>query len=117
MKPDEIRIIGIEMAVHIGVPDEERAAPQTVEADVTLRMIRRCEGLDDEIARAIDYQAVTERLRATATARPRRLIETLAADLADCALREFDAESVVVEIRKRILPQVDHCAVRIERHA
>ena len=117
MSHDEIQIIGIDLPVHIGVPDDERAMVQTVRADVIMRMRCACEELRDDLASAIDYEAVANRLRALAEERPRRLIETLAAEIAACALREFGAAAVTVEIRKRILPGVEHVAVRLHRSA
>ena len=88
MSHDEIQIIGIELPVHIGVPDAERASRQTVQADVIMRLRCPCEELRDDLASTIDYAAVTDRLRGLAAEKPRRLIETLAAEIADCALRE-----------------------------
>ncbi len=112
---DEIRLIGLDLPAHIGVPDEERALAQNLHADVILELMPGCEELKDDLARTIDYAAVAQRFRQLASATPRRLIETLAADIAECALREFGAICVTVEIRKRILPGVDHVAVRLTR--
>lgn len=115
MSHDEIQIIGIDLPVHIGVPDAERATPQTVQADVIMQVPCPFEDLRDDLASTIDYQAVAIRLRNLAAEKPRRLIETLAAEMATCVLREFGAAAVTVEIRKRILPGVDHVAVRLHR--
>lgn len=117
MSKDEIQIIGIDLPVHIGVPDEERAALQTVQADVIMQAPCPFDELRDDITSTIDYQAVANRLRALAAERPRRLIETLASEIATCVLGEFGASAVTVEIRKRILPGVDHVAVRLRREA
>jgi 7,8-dihydroneopterin aldolase/epimerase/oxygenase len=117
MKSDEIILRGIEFSTHIGVPKEERAASQMLEADVTLRVARRFEDMADEIHRTVDYAAVADAVREVAASRERRLIETLAAEIADRLLRRFEIESIVIEVRKRILPRVDHVAVRIERHS
>ena len=115
MSHDEIRIIGLDFSTFIGVPDEERSTPQTLQADVILRLPMRCEDLADDLAGTIDYDAVARRLRRLALERPRKLIETLASEFADCALKEFGATKVWVEIRKRILPGVKHVAVVLER--
>ena len=117
MTHDEIQIIGMQLPVHIGVPAEERAELQTVEADVTIRLRCPCDELQDDLAGTIDYAAVALRLRELAGERPRRLIETLASDIAGCVLRDFGAAAVTVEIRKRILPDVAHVAVRLHRAA
>lgn len=115
MSHDEIQIIGIDLPVHIGVPDAERATPQSVQADVIMQVPCPFEDLRDDLASTIDYQAVAIRLRNLAAEKPRKLIETLAAEMATCVLREFGAAAVTVEIRKRILPGVDHVAVRLHR--
>ncbi|MBX7211392.1 MAG: dihydroneopterin aldolase [Verrucomicrobiaceae bacterium] len=117
MTHDEIRITGLALHAHLGVPDAERAQLQTVEADVIMRLRCSCDDLRDDLAGTIDYDAVARRLRALATERPRRLIETLAADIAACVLGEFGAAAVSVEIRKRILPGTDHVAARLHRNA
>jgi 7,8-dihydroneopterin aldolase/epimerase/oxygenase len=113
--PDEIRIAALRLTTFIGVPEEERAASQVLEADITLRVAQRFEAMGDDIAATIDYAAVALRMRELAAARPRRLIETLAAEMATCALEEFGAAGVSIELRKHILPGTDHVAVRLER--
>lgn len=117
MSHDEIQIIGMDLPVHIGVPDEERAKLQVVQVDVIMRMRCSCEDVRDDLAGTIDYEAVANRLRSLAVERPRRLIETLAAEIGGCVLKEFGAAAVTVELRKRILPGVDHVAVRLHRTA
>lgn len=112
---DEIWIRGLDLPVRIGVPDEERTAWQTLQADVAVRPGCAFEEIRDDLAGTIDYQALANRLKEVAAERPRHLIETLAVELAACALGEFGARHVAVELRKRILPGVDHVAVRIER--
>ncbi len=60
-------------------------------------------------------QYVASRLRALAAERPRRLIETLAAEMAACLLTEFNAIQVRITLRKRIIPGCDHVAVSLTR--
>ena len=116
MKPlDEIRIAALRLTTHIGVPDAERAESQVLEADITLRIAGRFEEMNDEIAATIDYAAVAARLQELAAARPRRLIETLAAEMAACVMEEFKAAGVIIDLRKQILPDTDHVAVHLSR--
>lgn len=112
---DEIRLSALRLTTYIGVPDEERAASQELEADIVMRVSTPFEGMDDEIGATIDYAAVAARLRELAAERPRRLIETLAADMAACVLGEFGAAWVTIDLRKKILPETDHVAVRVVR--
>ncbi|MDB6004846.1 MAG: dihydroneopterin aldolase [Prosthecobacter sp.] len=116
MKPlDEIHISSLRLTTHIGVPEAERAASQVLEADITLRIAGSFEAMNDDLAATIDYAAVAARLQALAAERPRRLIETLAAEMAACVLEEFKAAGVTIELRKHILPDTDHVAVRLVR--
>ena len=112
---DTIEIRRLRIQTHIGVPDEERAAPQTLL--VTVRMVpsQGFAGLSDEISRTIDYHAVAVEIQALAAVRPRRLIETLAVEIADLLLGAHPLCSVGVTIEKHILPDTECVAVHIER--
>jgi dihydroneopterin aldolase len=112
---DEIIIAGLEMPARIGVPDVERSNWQTLVADITLRSRLPFHEMGDLIERTIDYETAANRFRSIAAARPRHLIETLAVEIAECALDEFRAASVFIELRKRILPGTQHVAVRLSR--
>ena len=114
---NSILIEGLELAVHIGVPEEERAVAQVLRADIEMRPALSFEEMNDEIEKTIDYDAAARRMRALAAERPRRLIETLAAEMAAELISGFGAQSVVITLRKRILPGTDAVAVRIERHS
>lgn len=108
---NEIRIRGLKLECHIGVPDEERATAQTLLVDLTIVPLTAFDELNDDIARTVDYDAVCQRLAAIAGDHPRQLIETLAVDLAWTVVKEFPAAEALVEIRKFILPQTDHVGV------
>jgi dihydroneopterin aldolase len=113
--PDEIHLSALRLTTHIGVPEEERAGSQVLVADIILRTARRFEAMSDDISATIDYAAVATRLQELAAERPRRLIETLAAEMAACLLEEFRAAGVTIELRKHILPDTEHVAVRLVR--
>lgn len=112
---DAIEIRRLRVQTHIGVPDEERAEAQTLQ--VTVRMVpsQGFTGLGDEISRTIDYHAVALEIQALAAAHPRRLIETLAVEIADQLLIRHPLFSVAVSIEKHILPDTECVAVHIER--
>lgn len=112
---DEIQLHGLDLPVKIGVPEEERAIWQSLQADILIRTATRFEDLDDAINRTIDYAAVAMRLRAIAAERPRQLIETLAAELAHCILNDFGAVGVSITLHKRILPGCDRVSVNLTR--
>ncbi len=112
---DLIHLRGLDLPVRIGVPEEERAALQTLQADVSFTVPTRFEVMHDDLSLTVDYAAVALRLRALAAEKPRQLIETLASEMATCLLNEFGAGSVTIELRKRILPGCDHVAVSLTR--
>ncbi len=113
--PDTIEIRRLRLETHIGVPDEERAARQVLLA--TLRMIpaHGFDGLDDDISRTVDYAKVAEEIQALAGARPRRLIETLASEIAGYLLNKHPLTKISVTLEKHILPDTECVAVHVER--
>lgn len=112
---DAILIHGLELPVQIGVPDEERAGWQTLRADLELELRGRVETFGDEIDATVNYDAVARQVRELAAERPRKLIETLAGEIVAALLERYDLAAVTLTLRKRILPGVDHVAVRISR--
>ncbi|NNE93849.1 MAG: dihydroneopterin aldolase, partial [Verrucomicrobiales bacterium] len=55
---DTITISGLKIETHIGVPDEERANPQTVSLDLEIEVATPFCELKDEIESTVDYFAV-----------------------------------------------------------
>ena len=112
---DAIHIEQLELTAHIGVPEDERAQPQRLTVNLTL--IPRCgfTGLDDDLANTIDYFAVSRAVQTLAAAHPRRLIETLAQEIATMVLTEYPVTEVSLELRKFILPDTAYVAVRVSR--
>ncbi len=112
---DCIHIQGLELSVRIGVPDEERAGWQTLQADLTLRLHGSFEDMQDDLTKTVDYSAVALDLRSLAAVRPRQLIETFAAEIASFLLSEYPIASVTLQLRKRILPGCDFVSVSLTR--
>ena len=108
----EIHINSLRVKTQIGVPDEERANWQEIELDITLTPNKDFETMEDVISETIDYAAVCMRVADIAADRPRLLIETLAKEIAKAMVHEFGANGASVELRKFILPQTRHVAVR-----
>lgn len=112
---DTIEIRRLKVSTHIGVPEDERAEPQTLLVTVRMTPGRNFDGLADEISRTIDYYAVSLEIEALAASRPRRLIETLATDIAGHLLANHPLAKVAITIEKHILPNTECVAVHIER--
>ncbi len=110
---DQIIIRGLRFSSRIGVPDEERAEPQTLRVHLTMEVERFPQ--EDEIIGTVDYKAVADRVVALAGAGERKLIETLAQEIAGTVLGEFAVSKVRVEIEKKILRETDWVGVVIER--
>lgn len=112
---NEILIAGLRVKTRIGVPDEERLDEQELEFDLRIEPAMAFVEMQDRLEDTIDYAKVCERVGEIASAKPRKLIETLADEIADMILNEFHARRVEVELRKFILPQTRHVAVRCVR--
>jgi dihydroneopterin aldolase len=113
---DWIAINRLRVWTHIGVPDEERAHPQSLE--VTVRF--KADGVPaaayaDDLSKTVNYYAVAQRVKAIAAERPRKLIETLAEELAELLIIEFHVSPIEVEIRKFILPDAESVQIAIKR--
>ena len=115
-QPDLIEIRRLKVDCHIGVPDEERASPQPLWISVEMIPSQGFAGLADAITRTVDYHAVAMEIRALAGSQPRCLIETLATETADHLLTRHPLTAVRVLVEKRILPDTECVAVRVERH-
>jgi dihydroneopterin aldolase len=107
----EIRRLRVE--AFIGVPEEERATVQELRVSVSISPRLGFAAMEDEIGRTIDYAALAAELQTLALARPRKLIETLAADLAAFVLEKPHVARVEVVVEKFILPDTDCVAVRV----
>lgn len=113
--PDSIEIHRLQVRCHVGVPDAEIAESQLLWISLTLVPIRNFSDLDDEIEKTVDYHAVSVAVERLAAAKPRRLIETLANDIANALLSAYPLRQVRVMIEKRILPNTDWVGVQVTR--
>lgn len=111
--PGVVKIEGLELPCHIGVPEAERENAQTLVADVDLHPIASVGLGEDAIEATVDYHAACEVARAEAARVPRQLVETLAADLIRCLIAGFAVRRVDVRIRKAILPYTESVGVEL----
>ena len=113
--PDFIRLAELELSTRIGVPDEERLHPQRLTLNLTLELDANPRALNDSIENTVDYFVVARTLQKLARDRPRKLIETLAEEIATASLAFLGVNAVSVELRKYILPDTAYVAVGIRR--
>ena len=114
---DRILIESLELSSRIGVPDEERTRAQRLTVNLVLEPIRDGTDLGDALENTVDYFRVCEEVKALSLARPRRLLETLAEDIAVLLLARFALRAVEVELRKYILADTTFVAVGLRRES
>ena len=116
MAADEIHIAELELRARIGVTETEREAPQRLTVSMVLQPMRSLDSVQDDLARTVNYSAVCRMVRSLAAAEPRKLLETLALEIAAAVLTQFECASAEIELRKYVLPDTKYVAVRIVRH-
>ena len=115
---DLIRIVDFEVHAHIGVTEEERRTAQRllITLEMTVATFAHAAKTDD-ISRTVNYYDVAQRLALVTAKRPRKLLETLAEEIATEVLKSYPMQKLALEIKKFILPGTQYVSVRIERHA
>jgi dihydroneopterin aldolase len=112
---DRIVITDLEVHFRVGVPEQERSAPQRLLLTIELDHDFTAAAKTDDLAATINYHAVAQRLLRFGDGRQWKLIETLAVEIAETVLREFGGAAIAVEVKKFVLPQAAHVAVRVVR--
>jgi dihydroneopterin aldolase len=114
--PDLIRIVDLELHTRIGVLQEERQLPQRLL--ITLEMsgesFAHAAGTDN-IARTINYFDIAQFVKRIAAERERKLLETLAEDIAHDVLKNFAVKTISLEIKKFVLPDAGYVSVKMDR--
>jgi dihydroneopterin aldolase len=116
---DRIVIPRIPLEARLGVTDAEREAPQEITVDLVLHRELGSAGASDDLADTIDYDAVCATVGEVVAARPYRLIEAVAEELARALLARFGAAEVEVRVEKPGALRargVPFAAVEIRRH-
>lgn len=114
---DTIIIRSLSISVCLGVPEEERATPQTILLHLTLTPLLQPFRQEDTIESTIDYQKVCEHIADFASQRSYQLVETLSHAIASDLLEHFPLKVVQLELHKHILPQTQSVGVSITRYA
>lgn len=114
---DPIHIEQLEIFTHIGVPDEERLAPQRLTFSITFWPYHGARDLEDRIENTINYSAVAEAARNFVRDQSVNLIETLADGLATHLLGSFAIQKIEIELRKFALPDAKYASVIVTRTA
>lgn len=112
---DLISIRDLEVHYCIGVAEGERAAAQRLLLSVDMEHDFTEAAAADDLSGTIDYFAVCQRLLKLGQGRSWKLIETLAEEIASLVLAEFKPESVVVQVKKFIIPEARYVSVKLTR--
>jgi dihydroneopterin aldolase len=110
-----IEINELKIQCFVGVTDEELSRPQVLLFDISIRPTQSWSKLNDNIRNTIDYVAVVQAVETLVQSRPRRLIETMAEEVAELLLRTFSINLCRIRIQKYILPQTRSVAVVVTR--
>lgn len=101
---DVISLNGLRVWGRHGVLPEERQNGQDFLVDAELTVDTRHAAASDELSETVDYAGLADRLVAVVAGEPVRLIETLAARLADVCLSDERVISARVTVRKPSAP-------------
>ena len=114
--PDLIRVVDLEVFAYIGVTDAERHAPQRllISLEMSTDSLSHAAGTDN-LAWTINYADVVQHVKNLTARRQRKLLETLAEEMAFDLLKMFPIKKITLEIKKFVLPDAQYVSVKIER--
>jgi dihydroneopterin aldolase len=115
-----ILISGLRVATRVGWTDEERAEPRFVLVDLDVEIDVGTAAASDDLADTVDYATVVSEVARHVAARESRLLERLAAEVAELVSAMKGVKRVSVEIGKEVVPvpeEVGRVAVHVERSA
>ena len=117
---DKIILKGITIFGKHGCTEEERQHGQNFKVDVELSLNLEMAGNTDQLAHTVDYSQVLFDIEKIVAGAPRRLIETVAEEIADTLLKNYPrVESLKVTLHKPDAPlpiKYSDAAVEISRY-
>jgi dihydroneopterin aldolase len=104
-----LSLVDLELTCHLGVPVDERAQTQKILCTAVFPVpnLKKAAQTDD-LAHTVNYYDLSQLLQKTARQKERKLIETLATDLAQAAFDTFSLPWMDLELKKFILPETRH---------
>lgn len=115
---EHILVSGLRVETRVGWTDEERARPQFVLVDLDLETDLARSSDSDDLGDTIDYGSLIAEVAGHVSGRETRLLERLAAEVAEIAYARNGVKRVTVEIAKEVVPvpeEVARVAVRVVR--
>ena len=117
MGGDRILLEGIEIPAALGVTAAERRMRRPVTLDLEIERDLRRAGKSDRIGDTLHYGRIFDVVEDVAANREHKLVEALAARIAEAILGKFDARAVTVTVRKPkpIAGVLQYAGVRVRR--
>jgi dihydroneopterin aldolase len=115
---DRITLQAMRFEGHHGVGEEERAFPQPLEVDLAVEADLARAGRTDDVADTIDYGPLIALVGEVVEGSSFRLLEAIAATIADRVLDLTPASAVTVRVRKLAVPvdaDLDWAQIEIRR--
>ena len=115
---DRIMLSTMRFEGHHGVSEEERLSPQPLEVDLVVEADLAKAGRTDDVADTIDYGPLVALCAGVVERNSFRLLEAIAATIADRVLDTTPATAVMVRVRKLAVPvdaDLDWAQVEIRR--
>jgi dihydroneopterin aldolase len=114
---DRIHIEELEVFARLGVPEEERGAPQRLTVSISFWPYHEPGDLAEKIENAVNYSAMVEETKNFVRDQSVKLIETLADRLAMHLLKHFRIQKVTIELRKFPFEDAKYVSVILTRTA
>ncbi len=115
---DKVFVQGLEVLTTIGAYEWEKSIKQKIRFDLEMRHDNRPAALDDDLDKALDYAALSQKVMHHAEQNHVELVETMAEQVAQLILAEFPVHSVKVRLTKPdAVANAAGVGVEIERFA
>lgn len=117
---DRILVTGLRVETRIGWTAEERAEPQVLLVDLDVETDAAPSAESDDLADTVDYARLIAEVARYVSSHEARLLERLAAEVAEIVSAMNGVKRVSVEMAKEVVPvpeEVGRVAVRVERPA
>jgi dihydroneopterin aldolase len=113
---DTVFIDGLEIETIIGIYEWEREVKQLVRIDLQMAWDNKPAAQSEDIEKALNYKAVCDRLMDFIAGSEFLLVETMAENIADILMNEFNVPWLQLKLTKpTAIPQASGVGVMIER--
>src|SRR5579862_9726634 len=110
-----ISIVDLEVSYCVGVTEGERASAQRLLITVDMDCDFTAASVSDRIEKTINYFDVAQELLKFGDGRSWKLLEKLAANMAEMIVTRFKPDIVTIEIKKFSIPQAKYVSVAVTR--